>query len=72
MTNSFVLLPCGRQSPSDPAPPTMCVHVPQPSNMANFNATVYDFIWNIGQRDIEGGIVQLSEVYLANLDRVYQ
>ena len=50
----------------------MCVHVPQPSNMANFNATVYDFIWNIGQRDIEGGIVQLSEVYLANLDRVYQ
>ena len=40
--------------------------------MANFSAPVYDYIWNIGQRDLEGGIVQLSVVYLDNLDRVDQ
>jgi hypothetical protein len=43
----------------------------QPASSANLSAPEYDFIWTLGQADIEGGIVLLNGVYLGSLEQMY-
>ena len=43
----------------------------QPASYANLSAPEYNFIWTLGQADIEGGIVLLNGVYLQSLQQMY-
>jgi hypothetical protein len=46
--------------------------VQQPVSYANLSAPSFNYIWTLGQSDIEGGIMLLNHVYLTGLDGVYE
>lgn len=47
-------------------------HPLQPPAQASFTAPPYDYIWTLGQGDVEGGIIQLLDVYFQQLLNSYQ
>ena len=45
---------------------------PQDPDDATLDSPIFDYIWTLGQADIEGGIVLLNHVYLSQLQSQYQ